>query len=43
MGEIDHYLDAFIQEWMKCDHINQINFPNENFNKNIILKYFENK
>ncbi len=34
MGEIDHHLNAFIQEWMKCDHINQINFSNENFNRN---------
>jgi len=34
MGEIDHHLNAFIQEWTKCDHINQINFSNENFNRN---------
>ncbi len=34
MGENDHHLYAFIQEWMKCDHINQINFSNENFNRN---------
>jgi hypothetical protein len=34
MGEIDHHLDAFMQKWMKCDHINQINFSNENFNQN---------
>jgi hypothetical protein len=34
MGEIDHHLDALIQEWMNYDHINQINFSNENFNRN---------